>query len=147
VLLVEKSKTTTPDVFIESLPAGVRESIAEIDGVISTAMPDASRTLWEGRFWGGTDQRIIGYGDYSYRGSDGRVGEWFVIGLASQKNHLSLYVNAADANGNLLARYAERLGKVKVGSAVLSFRSAADLDLGVVRELVELAQRLSAPTD
>ena len=135
---------TSPDEFIDSLPPEVRADIAAVDAVISMAMKGASRTLWEGRFWGGTGQRIIGYGDYAYRGPDGRTREWFVIGLAAQKKHLSLYVNAADDDGYLPARYSDRLGKVKVGSAVINFKSAADLDLGVVKELARRALDLAA---
>ena len=62
-------------------------------------------------------QRIIGYGSYRYKGRSGAEGEWFVVGLAAQKNYLSLYVNAAAEGTPLPKLYAPRLGKVKAGSA------------------------------
>lgn len=34
-----------------------------VDRVLVRAMPGASRRLWVGTFWGGTQQEIIGYGD------------------------------------------------------------------------------------
>ncbi len=133
-------KTSThPDVHIAGLPVEVRADIADLDRLITKAMPGASRTLWEGRFWGGTDQQIIGYGEYTYQRSDKKSGVWFIVGLAVQKNHLSIYINAADEDGYLIARYADRLGKAKVGSAVMSFKSASDLDLDSLSELVSAA--------
>ena len=106
-------------------------------------MPGAERVLWEGKFWGGTDQRIVGYGLYRYKGRSGAEGEWFVVGLAAQKNYLSLYVNAATEGTPLPKLYAPRLGKVKAGSANLQFKRAADIDLDVLRELVARAQELA----
>lgn len=135
---------TRPDDYIASLPDDVRGDIETLDRLIAESMPETSRTLWEGVFWGGTEQRIIGYGDCRYKRSDKDTVEWFIVGLAVQKNHLSLYVNAADEDGYLVARYADALGKAKVGSAVVSFKSAADLDLESVRELIAEAHRLTS---
>jgi hypothetical protein len=132
--------TTTPDEHIVSLPDGVREDIAALDAVIADAMAGEERVLWEGKFWGGSQQRIIGYGSYHYKGRSGAEGEWFILGLAVQKNYLSLYVNAAKDGQYLGKAYAPRLGKVKAGSANLQFKRAADIDLDVLRELVVAAR-------
>jgi Domain of unknown function (DU1801) len=140
---VQKSTTTTPDEHIASLFDDVREDIETLDAAIAGAMAGEERVVWEGKFWGGTDQRIIGYGSYHYRGRSGAEGEWFVVGLAVQKNYLSLYVNAAEDGAYLGKLYAPRLGKVKAGSANLQFKRAADLDLDVLRELVTRARELT----
>lgn len=137
---MEKS-ATQPDDHIDSLPDGIREDLRRIDSVISEAMPGVSRTLWEGKLWGGSEQKIIGYGDFSYRNSSGADVEWFMVGLAAQKHHLSVYVNAVADDGYLVQKYADRLGKVKVGSAVVSFKRVDDVDLGGLRELVSLAAK------
>jgi hypothetical protein len=133
----------SPDEHIASLPDGVREDIATLDAVIVSAMPGVDRVVWEGKFWGGTDQRIIGYGTYHYKGRSGAEGEWFIVGLAVQKTYLSLYVTGA-ADGTSLAKlYAPRLGKAKAGSANLQFKRASDVDLDVFRELVARARELA----
>jgi Domain of unknown function (DU1801) len=135
--------TTSPDEHIASLPDGVREDFATLDGRISDVMAGEERVLWEGKFWGGTQQQIIGYGSYRYKGRSGAEGEWFVVGLAAQKNYLSVYVSGAE-NGTPLAKlYAPRLGKVKAGSANLQFKRAADLDLDVLAEMVARALELT----
>jgi phage protein U len=135
---------TTPDEHVARLPPEVRGDVVTLDLLITKAMPGASRTLWEGRFWGGTHQKIIGYGDFVYKRPNKPTVEWFVVGLAVQKNHLSLYVNASDEEGHLLGRYADRLGKVKVGSAVVNFKTVADLDVGMLRELLRETHRITS---
>ena len=130
---------TDPSDHIASLPDDVRDDIALLDAEITKRMNNPSRVLWEGKFWGGSDQNIIGYGTFSYTNASGKDVEWFMVGLAAQKNYISMYVNAVDDDGYLLARYADKLGKVKVGSASISFNSVDDVDMGVLMELVEKA--------
>lgn len=91
--------TTDPDDLIASLPDRFRDDVARLDAEISRVMAGHPRVLWEGVFWGGTEQRIIGYGDLVQRRSRGEPVEWFVVGLAAQKDHLSLYVNAVEDGG------------------------------------------------
>jgi hypothetical protein len=134
--------STPPDELIASLPDGVRDDIAALDAHLSRVFAGHERVLWEGPMWGGTEQRIIGYGAYRYEGRSGASGEWFVVGLAVQKAHVSLYVSGAEDGESLAKRYATRLGKVKVGSANVTFKRLADLDLAVAVEMAERARDL-----
>lgn len=133
---------TDPDLLIDSLPPETGDEMRRLDQVISDVMADETRTLWEGVFWGGSDQTIIGYGDFSSNDSTGKSVDWFKVGLAAQKHHLSIYVNAADSDGYLVGRYADRLGKVKTGSASIRFKSADDIELDVLKELLAAARKL-----
>jgi hypothetical protein len=132
--------TTSPDAFIEGLPEKVRSDVEKLDALIQDVMAGQSRVMWEGKFWGGSEQRIIGYGDYSQQRPNKKAVEWFIIGLAVQKDYISLYVTAADEDGYLVKKYGDRLGKVKVGSSAISFKSAHDIDLDVLAELLHLAK-------
>lgn len=113
-----------------------------LDERLGAALPGHRRSLWQGVFWGGSAQTIIGYGDYSYVRSDKTPVEWFIVGLARQKSYYSVYVNAADGRRYLTEAYAGRLGKVKTGKSSISFRRLADLELEVLMELVERAGAL-----
>ncbi|WP_084104136.1 DUF1801 domain-containing protein [Demequina sp. NBRC 110056] len=117
-------------------------TLAAVDRVIIEALPGISRTLWRGVFWGGTDQAIVGYGRIEQPRPRGESVEWFLLGLARQKRHVSLYVNAAEGREYLSKTYAPRLGKVKAGAAALTFASAEDLDLEVLAELAAHAGRV-----
>jgi hypothetical protein len=135
-----------PNELIASLPDGVREDVAALDAEITEIMAGHARALWEGVMWGGSEQRIIGYGTWSYVDRSGKELDWFLIGLARQKAYLSLYVNVADDGAYLVKGYADRLGKVKVGSAVVSFKRLADVDRSVLHELLVQARELAPRT-
>lgn len=137
--------TTPPDDYLASLPDDVREDMTALDAALSRVFAGHERVLWEGTFWGGSQQRIIGYGAYRYQGRSGASGEWFVVGLAVQKNYLSLYVSAADGGRYLVKQYADRLGKVKAGSANVTFKRLADIDLDVVVEMATRARDVALP--
>ena len=135
--------TTSPDDHIGSLPDDVREDITTLDAEISRVMSGHERVLWEGKFWGGSEQRIIGYGYYRYTGKSGKSGEWFVIGLAAQKNYITVFVTAVDDGVYLAEAFRDRLGKVKVGRSSISFKRLADTDLSVLTELIARARKVT----
>jgi len=121
----------------------IRADMTRLDAAITAAMPDRSRVLWEGRFWGGTDQSIIGYGDITQPRPRGENVEWFLVGLARQKRNYSLYVNAVSDGQYLAHHYADRLGKVKLGAASIGITKLENVDLAVLGELLAEADRLT----
>jgi hypothetical protein len=139
--------TTTPDEFLAALADDERAEMAELDSLIADVMKGDERVLWEGKFWGGTQQYIIGYGSYHYIGRSGAEGEWFIVGLARQKDYISVYVNASEDGAYLARRYAERLGQVKVGSANVTFRRLPDVELPALREMIARARELMTRSD
>ena len=136
---------TPPEEYLASLPAETGVDMTALHERIKAALPGHHPCLWAGVFWGGSEQTIIGYGDMSYVRSDKKRVEWFLVGLARQKNYYSVYVNAADGRRYLAEAYADRLGKAKVGKSRISFRTLADVDLDVLSELIERAGELSMP--
>lgn len=136
--------TASPDEYLAALPEEIRGAMTALDERIAAALPGHRRSLWQGVFWGGSAQSIIGYGDYSYVRSDKTPVEWFIVGLARQKSYYSVYVNAADGRRYLAEAYAGRLGKAKVGKSSIGFRKLADVDLDVLIELIERAGKLAA---
>ena len=91
---------------------------------------------------------MLGYGSHHYRYASGREGDWFLIGLASQKRYISLYVCATDADGYVAEHYRERLPKADIGKSCIRFKRLADVDLEVLGELVgETAERFGEDPD
>ena len=128
--------------FLESLPEDVRADMTLLDSRISTVMAGLPRVLYEGRLWGGTDQEIIGYGIQRYQRSDKKEVEWFLVGLAQQKNYLSLYVSAVEDRQYLSEKYGKDLGKVKVGKSSISFKTVEDIDLEKLTRFLEKARQI-----
>ena len=76
---------------------------------------------------------IVGYGRYRYTYDSGRTGEMPVVGYAIRGRELVLYVTAeSDAQQALLAR----LGPHKMGKSCLYVKRLADLDVGVLEQIV-----------
>lgn len=80
--------------------------------------------------WGSS---IVGFGTYHYKYESGREGDSCVTGFSSRKGDISVYLMGNFPNRTeLLAQ----LGKHKMGKACLSIRKLADVDLGVLEQLV-----------
>ena len=137
--------TTDPDAWLRSLPDPAGEELRRLDALISGAMPGRRRDLWRGVFWGGSDQTILGYGDLVQPRPRGEAVEWFVVGLAQQKRHLSVYVNAVADGRYVLADHAGRLGRVKVGSASITLTRADDLDPAAFTGMLAAADAACPP--
>lgn len=84
----------------------------------------------EPKMWGDS---IVGFGEYHYQYSSGRSGNWFKTGFSPRKQNISLYIMSGfDGAGSFLAR----LGKHKTSKACLYINKLADIDEGVLRELI-----------
>ena len=123
----------------------VTDTMRALDRLVTDAMPGRRRVLYEGVFWGGTEQQIIGYGHIVQPRPRGDDVHWFLVGLARQQEHYSLYVNAVADGAYLGQQYKGRLGKVKLGSASIGFKSLDDIDLDVLEELVQRAHEITDP--
>ncbi|MDW3179916.1 MAG: hypothetical protein R8J94_21170 [Acidimicrobiia bacterium] len=135
--------TKSPDAYLAAAPDEYRDDLFTIDSLLVESMPGRSRTLWEGVFWGGTEQTIIGYGDLTQPRPNGESVEWFIIGLSRQKAHTSLYVNAVEDGQYLGAIYGPKLGKVKLGAASIGIKRLEHVDLDVLALLASHAHRIS----
>ena len=133
---------TLPEEYINSQEQDIKTVLQELHTLIKTALPEQDICMWEGVFWGGSEQQIIGYGNYTYLRSDKTQVEWFIVGLTRQKNYFSVYVNAVEAGQYLTERYGPRLGKVKIGKSSITFRNLADVNLDVLSEMVEHAEKI-----
>ena len=131
------------DGFLAGVAGARGEDLRALDRIISEELSGLERVLWEGAMWGGTEQRIVGFGGISQPRPRGASVEWFLVGLAEQQRHLSVYVNAAEDGEYLVKRRAGELGAVKVGSAAVTFATLADLDEPAFRGLLRRARELT----
>ncbi len=77
---------------------------------------------------------IVGFGLYQYKYESGRQGEWFRFGFAPRKKQLTLYImDGFEARTDLM----ERLGKHTTGKSCLYINRLEDIDMAVLRELLE----------
>ena len=84
----------------------------------------------EPRMWGTS---IVGFGSYRYRYASGRTGEWPRIGFSPRKQNLTVYVMPGFSNYDEIL---SRLGKHRTGKSCLYVNKLADIDMGVLEELI-----------
>ena len=80
-----------------------------------------------------------GYGMFKYKNYKGEIIDWPVISMASQKNYVSVYVCALMDGEYIAEQYKDRLGKVSVGKSCIRFKKLEDVNLDVLKQVIELA--------
>lgn len=130
-----EAKTTITDVAVEAFIEGVeppakREDARVLDALFRKVTGEAPM------MWGPT---IIGYGEYRTTYDSGRKVNSLRIGFSPRKAKHSLYLSAGCATPEDEARRAEalgRLGKFSQGTSCLYVNKLADIDLGVLEEMI-----------
>lgn len=132
-------KTFPTDDSVDAFLAGIADDDRRADTLaVLELMKDV--TGEPPRLWG---SGIIGFGSYHYRYESGREGDWFLTGVSPRKNALTVYIMAGfDRYEELMAR----LGKHSTGRSCLYLKRLADVDRGVLRELIARSVRHTADT-
>ncbi|KNZ40300.1 DUF1801 domain-containing protein [Acetobacterium bakii] len=131
---MEKTEMTV-DEYFSSLAEKDSETLKKIRDIILSIAPNISQKVWHGVFWGGSEQTILGFGEFNITKSDKKEIEWFLIGISRQKNYYSLYVNAVKDNQYLIKSYSDKLGKIKIGSSSIGFSKLENVNLDTLKDL------------
>lgn len=113
-----------------------------IEAIEKPVMKEDSQTLLalmqevtgkEPKVWG--DNYIIGFGKYSYKRKGKKEEfEWFPVGFAPRKSKLTVYLTFDISEEEELLG---KLGKCKWGKGCLYINKLADIDIDVLRQLIE----------
>jgi hypothetical protein len=133
-----KTKPTHAGVadFLERVePASKREDGKVLDALFRKA------TGVEPKMWGPS---IVGYGQYRYRYDSGHEGDMCRAGFSPRKAKHSLYLMCGSpAEEAAFAPLLSRLGKHSRGKGCLYVNKLADIDLGVLEEMIALSWKNS----
>jgi hypothetical protein len=126
--MATKITAATPEEYIAGLDEPRRGQIQAIYDLVREAAPELEPFMLAGK---------IGFGRFKYKGKTCE-GEWFKLGLASNKNTIAFYTCAPGVGGETLAEsFADRLPKANIGKSCINFRKFEDADLEVLREIAE----------
>jgi hypothetical protein len=67
---------------------------------------------------------MLAYGRWHYEYATGREGDWFRIGMASNKNYISLYISAGDKCGYIAEQYEGSASQSKYWAALRAVQAA-----------------------
>jgi hypothetical protein len=117
--------------------AARKPDLVRLHALMRKAAPDLERYLHKGTPPGepGMRFKMIGYGKYRYAARSGTLVEWPVIGVALQKNYISVYVSVTKAGASIVQTYAGKLGALRSGGNNFSFQKFDDLKAPAVSSL------------
>src|SRR4030042_4630809 len=123
-----KTKLTDASV-TDYLNAIENEQVRQDCFVILEIMQEATKA--KPQMWGDS---IVGFGTYHYVYASGREGDWPLTGFAPRKKNITLYIMAGfEQYEELLSR----LGKFSRGKACLYIKRLSDIDIPILKELVQ----------
>ncbi len=125
-----KTNAKTHEEYIAGVEEKRREDVQRLHDLVREVAPELEPTMEFG---------FMGYGRYHYRYASGREGEWMKIGIANNKQYISLYCCAGDERGYVAERYRKRLPKANIGKSCVRFKRLSDLNGKALRDLIREA--------
>jgi hypothetical protein len=116
------------------------DGLRTLDELIRGAAPGLPRWFVRGTPDGqpGMTMTMIGYGQFQYSVKSSPVPvTWPILGLALQKNYISLYNSATGDGPPFTCAYADRLGHARVSKkGVVTFSALHDVNLHALTEMI-----------
>ena len=108
------------------------------DALIRETVPDLERWFYAGAEEGkpGMRMNLIGYGAFTYEVKSGERVEWPIIGLALQRNYITVYTSVVKDGGLIVDGYQGLLGELRAGKNNFSFVTFDQLDRNAVAALL-----------
>ena len=115
-----------------------KPELLKLDGAIRRSAPNLARHFHRGTPAGepGMRFKMIGYGRSTYLARNGQRVAWPALGVALQKNYISVYVSVRKDGRPIVPRHARRLSGVRTAESNFSFVRFDDLDATAFSALV-----------
>lgn len=124
-----ENKTKETEASVEDYLAAIADETRQADcRVLVELMSKATKA--PAKMWG---TGIVGFGSYHYKYESGHEGDSCILGFASRKGDISIYVVAAFPGSDALF---EKLGKHKRGKACTYVKRLSDIDLKVLEKIL-----------
>lgn len=121
-----------------------KTDLQKLDQLIRRSAPGLKRYFHRGTPAGepGMRFKMIGYGKFQYRARNGQYVDWPAIGVALQKNYISVYLSVEKDGASLMRPYSGRLGELRSGRNNFSFEAYEDLDVRLLSSLFAESEQI-----
>ena len=123
-----KTQPTTSKVgkFLDSVADPLRRSDCQQVAGLMQAITGEDPVMW--------GSSIIGFGSYHFKYESGHEGDFMITGVSPRKQALTVYImEGFGRHEGLMAK----LGKYKTGKSCLYVKKLQDIDLQVLRRIIE----------
>ena len=123
---------------IKIQPEPKQMEMQELHDLILQLMPKCKQWYFDGKNEDGKQvaHPTIGYGEYTITYKDGTVRDFFRIGLLANPTGLAIHIMGLADKKFLTDNYGKTIGKAKVGSYGISFKSIKDLNVEILKEAI-----------
>ena len=123
---------------IKSQPEPKQMEMQELHDLILQLMPKCKQWYFDGKNEDGKQvaHPTIGYGEYTITYKDGTVRDFFRIGLLANPTGLAIHIMGLADKKFLTDNYGKTIGKAKVCSYGISFKSIKDLNVEILKEAI-----------
>ena len=124
--------------YINSQPEPKKAEMQELHILILQLMPECKQWYFDGKNEDGKQvaHPTIGYGNYTITYKNGSTREFFRIGLLANPTGLAVHIIGLDDKKFLIDKYGKTIGKAKVGSYGITFKSIKDINLEILKEAI-----------
>ena len=125
--------------YLASIPEPKQSDMRTLHGSILGMNPGCK--LW---FLDGTDESgkvvsnpNIGFGTLSKKYADGKIKEFYQVGISANTTGLSVYIMGIDDKNYLKRKYADAIGKANVTGYCIKFKALKDIDFGTLKKAIQ----------
>ena len=131
--------------FIKSQPELKQNEMQELHNLILQILPNCKQWYFDGKNENGKQiaHPTIGYGNYTITYKDGSTREFFIIGLLANTTGLAVHIMGLEDKKFLQDNYGKTIGKAKVGSYGITFKSIKDINLEILKEVIYFRAELN----
>ena len=131
--MFKPTSAKSPADYISQIDEPRKAEIVKLDKFIRKTLPKLERKMYH---------NIIGYGKMQYRTKAGVEGDWFLVGLASQKHYISVYVSGVEDDKYLAEKSKKIFPKASIGKSCIRFKKTEDIDMKELGKLFKKAKKL-----
>ena len=125
---VKPTGATTVEDYLAQIDEPRRSDIEKLHSLISKTVP---------KLQPGVQSGMIGYGTYHYKYESGREGDAPIVGLASNKQYISVYVCGVKDGQYIAERRKGELPKASVGKSCIRFKRLDDIDPKALQSIIK----------
>ncbi|HEY0744785.1 MAG TPA: DUF1801 domain-containing protein [Chryseosolibacter sp.] len=125
--------------FIGSQPEPKRSELQQLHELVLQFFPKGK--LW---FLDGKDETgkvvtnpSIGYGSRTIKYADGKIKEFYQIGLSANKTGISVYILGIEDKTFLAKTYGKQIGKADVTGYCIRFKTLRDINVDVLANAIQ----------
>jgi len=130
--MFKATKAKTVKEYLQAVPPDRKEVMEFLHAFIQKTLPKLKP------YFG---YNMLGYGSFPYKNNKKEIMTWPVIGLANQKQYISLYVCAVVDGKYIAETHKKDLGKVSVGKSCIRFKKIEDVNLVTLKKVIKLAEK------